>query len=68
MLKEYRKHLEERAAENIPPLPLDAEQTAELFCRIVNSFKPIYDARRYSDPTEPDEDDDVLSDSDESDD
>ena len=24
----------------------DAQQTAELFCRIVNSFKPIYDQRK----------------------
>ena len=24
----------------------DAERTAEIFCGIVNSFKPIYDARR----------------------
>jgi ribonuclease T len=24
----------------------DAEQTAELFCKIVNSFKPIYDTRK----------------------
>ncbi|MCW9012407.1 MAG: bifunctional aconitate hydratase 2/2-methylisocitrate dehydratase [Gammaproteobacteria bacterium] len=30
MLEAYRKHLEERAAENLPPLPLDAEQVAEL--------------------------------------
>jgi len=25
----------------------DAEQTAELFCSIVNSFKPVYDARKF---------------------
>ena len=30
MLEEYRKHVEERAAMGIPPLPLDAEQTAGL--------------------------------------
>lgn len=30
MLEAYRKHVEERAAENLPPLPLDAEQTAAL--------------------------------------
>jgi ribonuclease T len=24
----------------------DAEQTAEIFCGIVNSFKPIYDGRK----------------------
>ncbi len=30
MLESYRKHVDERAAQGIPPLPLDAEQTAEL--------------------------------------
>ena len=30
MLDAYRKHVEERATENLPPLPLDAEQTAAL--------------------------------------
>lgn len=30
MLEEYRKHVEERAAEGVPPKPLDAEQTAAL--------------------------------------
>ena len=30
MLQQYRKHTEERAAEGIVPLPLSAEQTAEL--------------------------------------
>ncbi len=30
MLKEYKSHVAERATQNIPPLPLDAEQTAEL--------------------------------------
>ncbi len=30
MLAEYRQHVEERAAEGIPPLPLNADQTAEL--------------------------------------
>ncbi len=30
MLNEYRKHVEERAAEGVPPLPLDAEQTSAL--------------------------------------
>ena len=30
MLEAYRKHVEERAAESIPPKPLNAEQTAEL--------------------------------------
>ena len=30
MLNEYKAHLDERAAQNIPPLPLDADQTAQL--------------------------------------
>ena len=30
MLETYRKHVEERAADGIPPLPLDVEQTASL--------------------------------------
>ena len=30
MLEQYRKHSAERAAEGIPPLPLNAEQTAAL--------------------------------------
>ena len=30
MLESYRKHAEQRAALNVPPLPLDAEQTAAL--------------------------------------
>ncbi|MGM0482172.1 MAG: bifunctional aconitate hydratase 2/2-methylisocitrate dehydratase [Pseudomonadota bacterium] len=30
MLKEYRQHVEERAAEGIPPKPLTAEQVADL--------------------------------------
>ncbi len=30
MLKNYKKHVEERAKQNIPPLPLDAEQTSNL--------------------------------------
>ncbi|MGB0957852.1 MAG: aconitate hydratase B, partial [Litorivicinus sp.] len=30
MLTEYRKHEEERAAQGIPPKPLDAKQTADL--------------------------------------
>ncbi len=30
MLESYRKHVEERAAEGIPPLPLDAAQTERL--------------------------------------
>ena len=30
MLEAYRKHVEERAAENLPPLPLDAQQVAGL--------------------------------------
>lgn len=30
MLEAYRKHVEERAADGLPPLPLDAEQVASL--------------------------------------
>lgn len=30
MLDAYRNHVEERASQNIPPLPLNAQQTAEL--------------------------------------
>ena len=30
MLEKYRIHVEERAAQGIPPLPLDAEQTRGL--------------------------------------
>ena len=30
MIEEYRKHEQERAAQNIPPLPLTADQTSEL--------------------------------------
>ncbi len=30
MLEAYRKHVEERAAQGVPPLPLDAKQTAGL--------------------------------------
>ena len=30
MLEAYRKHVAERAAENLPPLPLDAQQVADL--------------------------------------
>ncbi|HCL13567.1 MAG TPA: hypothetical protein DHW66_15645, partial [Alteromonas sp.] len=30
VLEEYRKHVEERAAEGIPPKPLNAEQVAGL--------------------------------------
>jgi ribonuclease T len=33
----------------------DAEQTAELFCSIVNSFKPIYDARQLPEPEQDEE-------------
>ena len=36
MLQAYRKHIDERAAEGIPPLPLDAKQTAELVELIKN--------------------------------
>ena len=30
MLKDYKKHVDERAKLNVPPLPLDADQTSEL--------------------------------------
>jgi len=30
MLNEYKAHVDERAGQNIPPLPLDADQTAQL--------------------------------------
>ena len=30
MLQAYRNHVEERAAQGLPPLPLDANQTAAL--------------------------------------
>lgn len=36
MLNEYRQHAAERAALGIPPLPLDAKQTAELIELIKN--------------------------------
>ena len=36
MLKAYREHVAERAALGIPPLPLDAKQTAELIELIKN--------------------------------
>ena len=30
MLNEYKTHVQERADQNIPPLPLDADQTSQL--------------------------------------
>ena len=36
MLESYRQHVEERAAEGIPPLPLNPEQTAELVALLKN--------------------------------
>ncbi|WP_414673527.1 hypothetical protein, partial [Methylophaga sp. UBA2687] len=30
MLQEYQKHVEERAAEGLPPLPLDAKQVSDI--------------------------------------
>ena len=36
MLQAYREHAAERAAMGIPPLPLDAKQTAELIELIKN--------------------------------
>ena len=39
MLDNYKKHVEERAKQNIPPLPLDVEQTSEL----INLLKSEHD-------------------------
>ena len=36
MLEAYRKHVEERAVENLPPLALDAQQVADLIEVIKN--------------------------------
>lgn len=36
MLEAYRKHVAERAAEGLPPLPLDAQQVADLVETIKN--------------------------------
>lgn len=36
MLEAYRAHVEERAAQNVPPLPLDADQTKELCALLEN--------------------------------
>ena len=36
MLEAYRKHVEERANEGLPPLPLDAQQVADLIELIKN--------------------------------
>ncbi len=36
MLKNYRKHIEERAALGVVPKPLDAEQSAQLIELIKN--------------------------------
>ncbi|TDR15039.1 bifunctional aconitate hydratase 2/2-methylisocitrate dehydratase [Marinomonas communis] len=36
MLEAYRKHVEERATQGIPAVPLDAEQTAELVALLKN--------------------------------
>ena len=43
MLENYKKHVKERAKENIPPLPLDAEQTSEL----VNLLKSEHDESEF---------------------
>ena len=43
MLENYKKHVEERAKENIPPLPLDAEQTSEL----INLLKSEHDESEF---------------------
>ncbi len=36
MLQAYREHIDERAAQGIPPKPLDAQQTADLVELIKN--------------------------------
>ena len=36
MLDDYKKHVDERAEINIPPLPLDADQTSELVSLLKN--------------------------------
>ena len=36
MLQAYREHIDERAAQGVPPKPLDAQQTAELVDLIKN--------------------------------
>ena len=43
MLENYKKHVEERAKDNIPPLPLDAEQTSEL----INLLKSEHDEAEF---------------------
>ena len=43
MIKEYRLHAQERAEQNIPPLPLDAEQTALL----VDLLKETHDESEF---------------------
>ena len=39
MLIDYKKHVEERAKLNIPPLPLDADQTSELINLLKDKHK-----------------------------
>ena len=43
MLENYKKHVEERAKEKIPPLPLDVEQTSEL----INLLKSEHDESEF---------------------
>ena len=43
MLKNYKKHVEERAKQNIPPLPLDADQTSQLVKLLKTEQKESYD-------------------------
>jgi aconitate hydratase 2/2-methylisocitrate dehydratase len=43
MLDDYKKHVDERAELNIPPLPLDADQTSELISLLKeNNNDPNY--------------------------
>ena len=52
MLKAYREHVAERAALGIPPLPLDAKQTAELI-ELIKSPPQGEDAVSYTHLTLP---------------
>ena len=42
MLKAYREHVAERAALGIPPLPLSAQQTADVIEMLKNPPKLTY--------------------------
>ena len=40
MLNEYLKHVEERSQQNLPPLPLDAEQVSSLIEQLKQKDNP----------------------------